>query len=159
MRVRTLAAPLGLALATAAFVVPASSGAAASCTAGTKTIAGRPSHTFCGPARAAVVAGSKTFRFTGGACTRSTALFTVNIGTLAISKTANAKPGKLPYFGVVITPGDSGVHLSQAVSWISGGKRYSVLSNRVTLAASLKKGTFKGTLLPGGGKVEGTFNC
>jgi hypothetical protein len=158
MRVRSLAAPLVLALAAAALAAPASS-SAASCSAGNRTIDGRPSRTFCGPAKAAIVAGKKTFSFTDGQCTKTNALFAVNIGTLAISATANSKPGKLPYFGLVIAPGDSGVHLSQAVSWVSGGKRYSVLSNQVTLAASRKKGSFTGKLLPGGSTVKGTFSC
>jgi hypothetical protein len=83
----------------------------------------------------------------------------MNIGTLVISATANPKPGKLPYFGLVISPVTSGVHLSQTITWTQSGKRYSLLSNHVTLAASLKKGTIKGTLLPGNTKATGTFSC
>ncbi len=73
-------------------------------------------------------------------------------------KTANSKPGPTPYFGVTVTPSDPGVHLSQVLTWTSGGKAYSVLGSRITLKSGLKSGSFTGRSIDGK-KVTGTFTC
>jgi hypothetical protein len=156
---RTLVAPLALAFAAAALAAPASSGAASGCTAGLTTIGGKKAHRFCGPATATATVGGKTLRFTGGSCLRSPLAFSVNIGTVLVGAVANPKPANVPSFGLTISPGDSGVHLGQAIGWVSGGKRYSVTNNQATLSSGRAKGSFKGTLYPGGGKVSGTFSC
>jgi hypothetical protein len=159
MKRRTAAAPLLLALVAGALVAPAGSSASSACTPGMSKVGGKPARTFCGTAKVVAKIGTKTFSFTGGECTKTATYFTLNIGTIVINPVANAKPGKLPYFGMTVTPGDSGVHLSQALSWVSSGKRYSVYANSVTLKTGLKKGSFNGHALPGGGKVTGTFTC
>jgi hypothetical protein len=156
---RTLAAPFALALVTAALVAPASSGAASGCTAGVTTVAGKKVNRFCGPAKATATAGGKTFSFAGGSCAKNSIAFTINIGSIAVSRLPNAKPATVPYFGLTIAPGDTGVHLGQAITWIEGGKKYAVFNNTATLGSNGKKGSFKGTLYPGGGAVKGTFSC
>jgi hypothetical protein len=156
---RTLVAPLALALAAGALVAPATSGAASGCATGLTTIGGKKAHRFCGPAKATATVGAKTFRFTGGDCAATSLAFSVNIGTVVTDPVANAKPAKVPYFGLTVAPGVSGVHIGQAITWVSGGKRYSVFNNTATLAKGFKTGSFKGTLYPGGSKVSGTFSC
>jgi hypothetical protein len=156
---RTLVAPFALALAAAALVAPASSGAAAGCTAGLTTIGGKKAMRYCGPAAATATAGGKTVRFSGGACAGNTVTFTVNLGTIAVSRLPNAKPAGVPSFGLTISPGTTGVHINQSIVWVSGGKRFSVYNDTATLASDRKTGSFKGRLYPGGGKVSGTFTC
>ncbi|MEO9177296.1 MAG: hypothetical protein ABI317_17415 [Gaiellales bacterium] len=159
MKRRTAAAPLLLALVAAALVAPAGSSAASSCTAGVTKVGGKPAHAFCGPAKAVAQVGTKRYSFTGGVCQRSGAVFSVNIGTVVINPVANAKPGSTPYFGLTVVPPLVGVHVGQTLGWISGGKRFSVLGNRIKLTKGLKSGSFSGKSLPGGAKVTGTFTC
>jgi hypothetical protein len=159
MKRRTAAAPLLLALVAGALVAPAGSSASSSCTPGITKVDGKKAQAFCGPAKAVAMVGKKRFAFSGGVCQKSGVVFTVNIGTIVISAVANAKPGSAPYFGLTVTPATSGVHVGQTLSWISGGKRYGVVSDRIKLKGGLKSGSFTGTALPGGGKVTGTFSC
>jgi hypothetical protein len=155
----TTAAPLLLALAAAALVVPTTSSAAsAACVPGTTTVAGKKAMRFCGPAKAKATLGTKTFAFSGGECSVAGVYFTVNIGTILIHRTAHSKPGPSPYFGVTVTPSGPGVHLGQVLSWTSGGKGYSLLGTKITLADGLKSGSFTGRSLDGK-KVKGTFTC
>jgi hypothetical protein len=159
MNLRTLGTPLLLALAVGALVAPASSSARSACTSGSTKVDGKPARAFCGSAKAAVKLGTKRLTFTGGECSTSGAYFTLNIGTIVINNVANSKPGPLPYFGIVVTPADTGVHLQQVLSWVSGGKRTSVANNRIALKKGVKSGSFSGTSVPGGKKVSGTFSC
>jgi hypothetical protein len=159
MNRRTTIAPLLIAAFAAVLVAPsASSAAGTACVPGKTTVGGKAATRFCGPAKAVANVGAKKFVFSGGVCEKSAAYFTVNIGTIMNSKVANAKPGPLPYFGIALTPVGTGVHLRQALTWIAGGKRYSVLGNQITLKKDLMSGTFKGRAL-GGQKVTGTFTC
>jgi hypothetical protein len=159
MKRRTAAAPLLLALVAGALLAPTGSSASSACTSGLTKVGGKQARTFCGTAKAKATVGATKFTFTGGECARSGTFFTVNIGTIVINPVANAKPAKVPYFGLTVTPADSGAHLSQALSWVSGGKRYAVLANTVTLKKGLKAGTFSGKAIPGGAKVTGSFSC
>jgi hypothetical protein len=113
---------------------------------------------FCGTARATAKVGPRRFAFAGGTCATSGPYFTVNIGTLVVNAVANAKPGPSSYFGLTLTPATSGTHLKQTLVWTSGGKRYSVLNNSVTLKEGLRSGSFSGLSLTGQ-KVTGTFTC
>jgi hypothetical protein len=159
---RTLlfAAPLLVtALSAAALLAPATSGAAAAaCVPGKTTVGGKSAVRYCGTAKASAKVGAKTFRFVGGTCATSGPYFTINIGTLVTNSVAGAKPGPTTYFGVTVTPPSKGVHLKQALGWTSGGKRYSVLSNQITVKAGLKSGSFTGVAI-GGAKVSGSFSC
>jgi hypothetical protein len=159
MKRRTAAAPLLLALVAGALVAPAGSSASSACSPGITKVDGKKAQAFCGPAKAVAMVGTKRFAFSGGVCQKSGVVFSVNIGTIVINSVANAKPGSTPYFGLAVVPPTSGVHVGQTLSWISGGKRYAVVSDRIKLKSGLKSGTFTGTALPGGGKVTGTFSC
>ncbi len=152
------AAPLLLVLTAAALVGPTASGASsAACVPGKTTVAGKPAMRYCGTARAKAMVGTRSFTFSGGACTISGPYFTVNIGVHLINKVVTAKPGPGSYFGATVTPSDAGVHLSQALVWTSGGKDYSVLGNRITLNPGRTSGSFSGR--SNGQKVKGTFTC
>jgi hypothetical protein len=158
-RTRTTVVALLLAVSAAALVAPtASSASISACVPGATTIAGKKAVRFCGPAKASAKVGARTFAFSGGACQVSGVYFTLNIGAIIVHKTANSKPGPTPYFGVTVTPSDPGVHLSQVLSWTSGGKAYSVLGSRITLKSGLKSGSFTGRSIDGK-KVTGTFTC
>jgi hypothetical protein len=161
-RTARLLAPLVLALATAALAAPSSSSAAsttsAACVPGKTTVGGKQATRFCGPAKATAKVGSKTFHFSGGVCQVAGLYFQVNIGTVVNNKLANAKPGPLPYFNIALTPATTGVHLTQGLTWIFGGKRYSPISNKITIDQGLKSGSFTGKSI-GGAKVKGTFTC
>jgi hypothetical protein len=159
MRKSTVVAPLLLAFAAAAFVAPStSSAAAAACVPGQTTVAGKPATRFCGPAHATAKVGGKKFVFTGGVCQKSGIYFTVNIGTVVNNKLATAKPGPLPYFNISLTPASTGVHLTQGLTWIVGGKRYAPIGNKITINQGLKSGYFSGRAV-GGAKITGTFIC
>lgn len=161
-RTALVLAPLVLALATTALAAPSSSSASSAtstaCVPGKTTVAGKPATRFCGPAKAIAKVGSKTFVFSGGVCQVSGVYFQVNIGTVVNNKLPTAKPGPLPYFNIALTPASTGVHLTQGLTWISGGKRYSPISNRITIDQGLKSGSFTGKAI-GGAKVKGTFTC
>jgi hypothetical protein len=155
----TTTVALLLALAAAALAVPTTSSAArAACVPGTTTVAGKKAMRFCGPAKATATVGTKRFAFSGGECSVAGTYFTVNIGTILIHRTAHGKPGPSPYFGVTVTPSGPGLHLGQVLSWASGGKGYSLLGTRITLASGLKSGSFTGRSLDGK-KARGTFTC
>jgi hypothetical protein len=159
MTKRTAIAPLLLALAAAALVAPSTSSAAgAACVPGKTTVAGKSATRFCGPAKATAKVGAKTFVFSGGVCQVSGVYFSVNIGTVVNNKLATAKPGPLPYFNIALTPASTGVHLTQGLTWIVGGKRYAPLANKITINEGLKSGSFSGKAI-GGAKVKGTFTC
>jgi hypothetical protein len=159
MRKSTVVAPLLLAFAAAALVAPStSSAAAADCVPGKTTVAGKPATRFCGPAHATAKVGGKKFVFTGGVCQTSGPYFTVNIGTVVNNKLATAKPGPLPYFNISLTPASTGVHLTQGLTWIVGGKRYAPIGNKITINQGLKSGYFSGRAV-GGAKITGTFIC
>ena len=159
MRKSAVVAPLLLAFATAALVAPStSSAAAAACVPGKTTVAGKPATRFCGPAHATAKVGGKKFVFTGGVCQTSGPYFTVNIGTVVNNKLPTAKPGPLPYFNISLTPASTGVHLTQGLTWIFGGKRYAPIGNKITINQGLKSGYFSGRAA-GGAKMTGTFIC
>ena len=155
----TFIAPLLVAVTAAALVAPtAASASGAACVPGKTTVGGKSAMRFCGTAKAVAKAGSKTFTFSGGSCVATATTFTVNIGTLVINPVAGAKPGPTSYFGATVAPPKAGPHLTQPVTWTSGGKAYSVLGNTVTLKKGLKSGTFTGKSLAGA-KVTGSFTC
>jgi hypothetical protein len=159
MRTSTAIAPLVLALAAAALVAPSTSSAAgAACVPGHTQVGGKSATRFCGPAKAVAKVGSRKFTFTGGVCQVSGIYFTVNIGTVVNNKLATAKPGPLSYFNIALTPASTGVHLTQGLTWISGGKRYAVIGNKITINQGLKSGSFSGRAISGA-KISGTFTC
>jgi hypothetical protein len=158
-RTLSFAGPLLVALGVAVMIAPAASSAAGSpCTPRKTTVAGKAAMRFCGPAKATVRMGTARFTFSGGSCATLGQYFTVNIGTHWITSVAGTKPGPSAYFGITLSPPQTGTHLRQPISWNSGGKGYSVLGSRITLSKGLKGGSFSGKAL-NGKKVTGVFTC
>jgi hypothetical protein len=138
--------------------------AATACNAGVHPFGDVSARTFCGPARATLVVGGKTFRFRGGVCERGAAYISLNIGTVVLGTTAKPRPeyfgmnvGKVPLFGGTPATHD-GTFPAGLVTGRHLGKGYSLLQATVTLAGGRTHGTFKGPLL-GGGTATGTFHC
>jgi hypothetical protein len=139
-------------LAAAAFGA-GSAQSAASCTAGVIKVGSAPARVFCGPATAKVKIGGTTVAYRQGMCSRSSAGFTINIGTVVLG---NAKK-KPEYFGTTVkaTPG---AHANGAVAVVHANKSYAVLGT-VTLKAGLKSGTFSGKSFGSPTKISGSFHC
>jgi hypothetical protein len=151
---RTLILVATAAFAAAAFATTGSAqSAGASCVAGFKQFKGVPARTFCGPATASVKIGASAVHYKQGACSRSAAGFTINIGTVVLG---NLK-GKPEYFGITLgaTPG---AHSNSAVAVVHAGKSYAVLGT-VTFKAGLKSGTFSGKVFGSPTKISGSFSC
>src|SRR5262245_25238370 len=140
------------ALAAAAFAT-ASAQSAAACTAGVGKVGGVPARTFCGPATASVKIGGKTVAFKNGMCSRSSAGFTINIGTVVLG---NAKK-KPEYFGITVLA-KAGAHPNSATAVVHAGKSYAALGT-VTLKPGLKSGTFSGKVFGSPTKLSGSFHC
>ncbi len=138
------------------------------CTAGPTTLSGATARVWCGPARAIVHVAGKTYHFRHGLClrtegfTKGSKVLAVNIGTLTLPPAAP----KSSYFGVLTDKAKAGVYHDQAVSWQVPGKGFAVLTNKVVVSGSLKKGTFSGQAsMRINGKVKdvgvatGTWTC
>jgi hypothetical protein len=140
------------ALSAAAFATT-SAQSAATCVAGVKKINGVPARTFCGPATATVKLGSTNVAYKQGACSKSAAGFTINIGTVVLG---NLKK-KPEYFGITVQA-TAGAHANSGVAVVHAGKSYAVLGT-VTLKAGLKSGTFSGKVFGSPTKIAGSFSC
>jgi hypothetical protein len=139
--------------------------AAATCTPGVHPFGSVTARTFCGPAKATLVVGSKTIRFSGGTCERGAAYVAVNVGTVVLGTTTKEKPD---YFGLVVgktpvsggTPARSdGTYTPQALTANHAGRGYAILSATVQLKGNRTRGTFSGTSYGSSGRVTGSFNC
>jgi hypothetical protein len=143
-------------IAVAALAAVAHASARPECTAGTHTSGGVTYRTFCGPAHATLHDGGKTYSFSGGSCLSSGSTFSINIGTITLPP---GKP-KYDYFGITIVGAHPGTLTNQAVAWqqphTNPGSLY---RTTITLASGLKKGTFSGPNILGGGNGSGTFSC
>ena len=140
----------------AALAWTAQAPARAACTAGVHTTGGVTYRTFCGPARATLHLGSKTYSFTQGGCERTGSSFTINIGTITLP------PGspKYRYFGITVFKGKDGTYTEQAVALqFPGGKRTSLFHAKIVLKAGRSQGTFAGTTLADHTPGSGTFRC
>jgi hypothetical protein len=128
-------------------------GKSATCTAGTKTIAGTSARTFCGPARATVTLNGKKVSYRGGNCSTSIGLFSVNIGTVVLGTVKNAPE----YFGVTATA-KPGSHTRQTIAVVHAGATRAVIGT-VTLTAGLKGGIFSGKAFGSKATISGSFTC
>ncbi len=149
-------------------VAAASAGAvsaAPACTAGVHPFGGANARTFCGPAKATLVVGGRTIRFSGGSCERGPQYVAVNIGTVVLGTTTKTKP---EYFGLLVgkapivggTPAaHDGSFKAQAVSAVHAGKGYAVINATVKLTNGRTRGAFTGTVFGTNGSVHGTFRC
>jgi hypothetical protein len=82
----------GTATALAAIAVASGSPrSTAACVPGVKRINGVPARTFCGPARATVKMNGKTISYSGGKCSKSLGLFSVNIGTVVLGTSGTSR--------------------------------------------------------------------
>ena len=144
-----LVALAALVLAVAASAPAA--GARTSCSAGVKTVNGLTERTFCGPAKATVHFGAKTFSFKGGNCAKSGPYYAVNVGTVVLGITTKPKPN---YFGL-----DIGKPGTDVLALDYGGKAYLVLGTTLKVTRSGSHGTFSGTGFGGSPKVTGSFSC
>jgi hypothetical protein len=139
--------------------------AAASCSPGVHPFGGTTARTFCGPAKATMVVGGKTIRFSGGTCERGAAYVAVNIGTVVLGTTTKQKPD---YFGLVVgkapmiggTPAKTdGTYKPQVLTANHAGKGYAILHSTLQLQGNRTRGTFSGTPYGSTSEVTGTFSC
>jgi hypothetical protein len=137
----------------------------ASCTAGVHPYGAASARTFCGPAKATVVVGTKTIRYAGGDCERGTAYLAVNIGTVVLGTSTKPKPeyfgllvGKAPIVGGTPAPRD-GTYKPQALTLDHAGKGYAILQSTVKLAGGRTRGTFTGKVFGTNAAVRGSFRC
>jgi hypothetical protein len=161
------ACALGAGLAASAGAAPAR----VSCTPGQSTIDGHSAMTFCGPAKATVHVGGKTYAFSGGSCTKTGKYVNVNIGTVVLG----AAKQKQPYFSVLIgaypgaNPGTpaapkDGTYGGGLVVVRIKGKAWDLNGFDKDVKVTLKKkrttGTFTGsTHFVPRIKVTGSFSC
>jgi hypothetical protein len=171
MGVRAGIVAAALAAATAVAAGAAAAPTRVACTPGPSTIGGKSAMTFCGPAKATVKVGGKTYSFQGGSCTKTSKYVNVNIGTVLYG----AAKQKQPYFAVLIgnypgaNPGTRAapkdgtyggglvVVRYQGKSWDLNGFDKDV---KVTLKKNRSAGTFTGsTHFAPRIKVTGSFSC
>jgi len=159
-----------LVIATSVAAAAASTGvaganAATFCTAGVHSYGGANARTFCGPAKATLVVGGRTIRFSGGNCERGPAYVSLNIGTVVLGTTTKPKP---EYFGLLVgkapivggTPATrDGTYKPQALAADHAGKGYAILSSTVRLTNGRTRGTFTGKVLGTNAAAHGTFRC
>jgi hypothetical protein len=148
---RTTCAACALLAGVAALAVGTGGSAGAvsrsACTTGPATLRGADVSVFCGPARATVRVGGKTYRFRPGSCVKSagfkpgTKVLTVNLGTLTLPP----DEPKARHFAVAVDKAKGGRYTDQAVSWELPGQSFAVLPNTVNVSANLKQGSFRGT--------------
>ena len=145
-----------LAAIAAALAVTAQAGARETCTAGVRTAGGVTYRTFCGPAKATLRFGGKTYLFTGGSCDSTTSTFTINLGTITLPP---GKP-KYRYFGITVFTGKDGTFTNQAVGWqFPNGKHNALFHAKIKLTGGRKHGIFSGTTLADQKPGSGTFSC
>jgi hypothetical protein len=135
------------------------------CTPGVKTADGVTERTFCGPAKATVHDGAKTFVFSDGECEKTSKYVAVNIGTVVLGTTSKPKPN---YFGLDVgqIPGTTGKPAAKDGSYPAaalaldyGGKGYLATGVKVVLAGNRTHGSLSGSALGSSAKVTGTFSC
>lgn len=166
----------GIVIAALAVATAVSAGAAAAptrvaCTPGSSTIGGKSAMTFCGPAKATVKVGGKTYSFKDGACVKTSKYLNINIGTVVFGVAKQ----KQSYFSVLIgqypgaNPGTKAapkdgtyggglvVVRYQGKAWDLNGFDKDV---KVTLKKNRSAGTFTGsTHFTPRIKVTGSFSC
>jgi hypothetical protein len=135
----------------------------AACTSGPTTYHGVRAYRSCGPATAVARVGSRTVRFRGGTCRRTSTALELNIGTTVIGNTNRPLPryfgvsvGRL--FGVGKPARRDGTYSGGTLALVDRGKRLASFGASVVLAGGRTRGSFTARLI-GGGSVSGTFRC
>jgi hypothetical protein len=143
-----------------------------SCTAGQFTKGGASGVQFCGPAKAIVKVGNKTYAFTSGTCAKTSKYFYLNLGTEVLT----GPKGTTNYFGLLVGnyPGaNPGTKASPKDGTYGGGlvtvrwKGKDAILNgagdpnvKITLKKNRTAGTFTGTtFFTPKVKVVGSFTC
>jgi hypothetical protein len=132
------------------------------CTPRSTTVGGKPAKILCGPAKATVQYGGKTYRFAGGTCSKI-GFWNLYIGTKV---TGGASPHLFFAFGEVKRDGTYPLSKFE-VGFQEKGVAYDLHNGSVTLSGNLTKGTFKGgSIVFGNGKagapgqsMSGAFSC
>jgi hypothetical protein len=153
---RTIVALAAVWTATTLSATVFSSGAVAStaaCVPGVKAINGLSARTFCGPAKATVKINGKSITYTGGACSTSIGLFTVNIGTVVLGTLKNA-----PEYVGVTAKAKVGAQSRQTIAVVHAGKSQAIIGT-VTISAGMKQGTFAGKTFGSTESISGSFTC
>jgi hypothetical protein len=142
------------------------------CTAGQFTKGSASGVQFCGPAKATLKLGSKTYRFSSGTCTKTSKYFYLNLGTEVLT----GPRGTTSYFGLIAGayPGaNPGTKAAPKDGTYSGGlvtvrwKGKDAILNgagdpnvKITLKKGRTAGTFSGTtFIAPKVKVTGSFSC
>jgi hypothetical protein len=152
---RTIAAlaPVSAGLLCATVFASGAVAGATSCVPGVKAINGVSARTFCGPARATVKVNGKTISYTGGACSTSIGLLSVNIGTVVLGTLKNAPE----YLGVT-AKAKAGTQSRQTIAVVHAGQTEAIIGT-VTIKAGLKQGTFAGKVFGSPETISGSFTC
>ncbi len=163
---RRIALALGVLAAVAGILAASGASAPSACQPGVRPFGmGVQARTFCGPAKAKVVAGGKTIVFVNGECERGAKYLAVNLGTIVLGVPTRPAP---EYFGLTVgqTPigGGSpaaadGTYSATAIAWVHAGKHGTIVRGKVTLHGGRSHGTFAGKELASGAAVTGSFSC
>ena len=111
-------------------------------------------NTFCsGPATVKAFVSGKEYDLTGGACSTSAGLFSVNLGVVSTADLGGPKPD---YFGLSVPSGSA--HFTNATLVLTvGGKAYALTSNSGDFTPA--GGTFTGAAAGDPAPVTGSFTC
>ena len=162
MKRGSIVAALGLAVALAVGASGHAGARRAACTPKPTTVGGKPAKILCGPARATVQYGGKTYKFSGGTCSK-VGFWNLYIGTKV---TGGASPHLFFAFGEVKRDGTYPLSKFEA-GFQEKGVAYDLHNGTVTLSGKLTKGTFKGgSIIFGNGRagtpgqsMSGSFSC
>ena len=129
-----------------------------------KTIRGIPAQVYCGPAKATVTVGKRTFKVSNGRCDTTAGFLEVGIG---VSRRPTSKLPLWNFLYISAEPkGGTDTHAATAVAY--PGRYYVGPIVRVHVSAALTTGTFSGTAvqavpqpLSNGAhqRVHGAFTC
>ena len=144
------------AAAFAVWVAP-SAGTPGACKPGQRTVGGTTIVVHCGPAKATVKVGGKTYQIFGGTCgwKPSAALYMVDVGIQSL----NSKQPRARYLGVRSSHRRGGTYTNVAVAFQVNRTGYTLGRSTVTISRDLERGSFSGDLLFGVGSAKGSWTC
>jgi hypothetical protein len=110
--------------------------------------------TFCdGPAVVKLTVAGQPRTLTGGTCSTTGGVFSLNLGVVAGPELAGPRPD---YFGLT-APSASGAFTNAVLALNIDGKGYALTENTGQVGAA--GGSFTGKAMGGGPDVAGTFTC
>ncbi len=122
------------------------------CSPGGKVQDGRYVQVFCGPARATLVLGARTFRFRPGECRRTKDFTTVTLGTYTVGNPPIAR------YLRIVGPRRDGTTRKGAITWQLPGTSDGIARAELTLTAKGARGSFGGRS-QSGLAAHGSFTC